>query len=220
MIEVFENIFNLYSNESITTTTIVSVLLMVLLLAVYEFLVYRFVSHRSFYNKSFNITIAILPFFISTIILCLQSNIIITLGTIGALAIIRFRTAVKDPVDMLYLLWSVYVGIICGCQLFEVGVLTSLVVTIVLVALDHINFGRKPFVLILHSESNIEEELIDLFKTNKISNKFKSRNYTSKGYDYAIEFTYKDINDLQKELSKNINISKYSIIEYDADDIV
>ena len=104
--------------------------------------------------------------------------------------------------------------------MFEVGVLTSLVVTIVLVALDHINFGRKPFVLILHSESNIEEELIDLFKTNRISNKFKSRNYTSKGYDYAIEFTYKDINGLQKELSKNKNISKYSIIEYDADDIV
>ena len=104
MIEVFENIFNMYSNESITTTAILSVLVMVLILAIYEFFIYRFVSHRSFYNKSFNITIAILPFFISTIILCLQSNIIITLGTIGALAIIRFRTAIKDPVDMLYLL--------------------------------------------------------------------------------------------------------------------
>lgn len=220
MIEVFENIFNMYSSESITTVTIISVLLMVLFLAVYEFLVYRFVSHRSFYNKSFNITIAILPFFISTIILCLQSNIIITLGTIGALAIIRFRTAVKDPVDMLYLLWSVYVGIICGCQLFEVGVLTSILVTIVLVVLDHVNFGRKPFVLILHSEEDVEKELQSTFKEKKISNKFKSRNYTSKGYDYAIEFTTKDIEGLKKELSNNKKVSKYSIIEYDADDIV
>lgn len=220
MIEVFENIFNMYSNESITTVTIISVLLMVLFLSVYEFLVYRFVSHRSFYNKSFNITIAILPFFISTIILCLQSNIIITLGTIGALAIIRFRTAVKDPVDMLYLLWSVYVGIICGCQLFEVGVLTSILVTIVLVVLDHVNFGRKPFVLILHSDEDIENELQDSFKLRKISNKFKSRNCTNKGYDYAIEFTTKDIEGIKSELSKNEKVSKYSIIEYDADDIV
>ena len=220
MIEVFENIINMYSNESITTITIISVLLMVLFLALYEFLVYRFVSHRSFYNKSFNITIAILPFFISTIILCLQSNIIITLGTIGALAIIRFRTAIKDPVDMLYLLWSVYVGIICGCQLFEVGVLTSILVTIVLIILDHINFGRKPFVLILHSNEDIENELQNTFKNKKISNKFKSRNYTSKGYDYAIEFTTKDIEGLKNELSKNTKVSKYSIIEYDADDIV
>ena len=220
MIEVFENIFNMYSNESISTVTIVSVLLMVLFLAIYEFLVYRFVSHRSFYNKSFNITIAILPFFISTIILCLQSNIIITLGTIGALAIIRFRTAVKDPVDMLYLLWSVYVGIICGCQLFEVGVLTSILVTVVLVVLDHVNFGRKPFVLILHSKEDIEIELKDSFKLNKMNYKIKSRNYTSKGYDYAVEFTTKDIEGLKSILSKNEKISKYSIIEYDADDIV
>ena len=220
MIEVFENIFNMYSNESITTVTIVSVLLMVLFLAVYEFLVYRFVSHRSFYNKSFNITIAILPFFISTIILCLQSNIIITLGTIGALAIIRFRTAIKDPVDMLYLLWSVYIGIICGCQLFEVGVLTSILVTVVLVVLDNVNFGRKPYVLILHSDSDIERDLTTSFKEKKISNKFKSRNYTNKGYDYAIEFTTKDIEELKKDLSKNKKVVKYSIIEYDADDIV
>ncbi len=220
MIEVFENIINLYSNESITTTTIIAVLLMVLFLGVYEFFVYRFISHRSFYNKSFNITISVLPFFISTIILCLQSNIIITLGTIGALAIIRFRTAIKDPVDMLYLLWSVYIGIICGCQLYEVGVLTSILVTIVLVLLEHINFGRRPFVLILHSNSDIEKDVVESFKNDKISYKFKSRNYTNKGYDYAIELTIKDIEGLKKELSDNKKVTKYSIIEYDADDIV
>ena len=94
---------------------------------------------------------------------------------------------------MLYLLWSVYIGIICGCQLFEVGVLTSILVTIVLVVLDNINFGRKPFILILHSNEDIESELIDSFKNKKISNKFKSRNYTNKGYDYAIELRTKDI---------------------------
>ena len=218
--EIFENIFNMYSNESITTTTILSVLVMVLVMAVYEFFIYRFVSHRSFYNKSFNITIAILPFFISTIILCLQSNIIITLGTIGALAIIRFRTAVKDPVDMLYLLWSVYIGIVCGCQLFEVGVLTSVLVTVVLLALEHIKFGRYPFILILHSEKDIETELVNSFKEKKISYRIKSRNFTNKGYDYAIELTVKDIEGLKKELASYKNVSKYSIIEYDADDIV
>ena len=220
MIEIFENIINTYSNTSITSVTIMSVLLMVLILATYEFFIYRFVSHRSFYNKSFNITIALLPFFISTIILCLQSNVIITLGTIGALAIIRFRTAVKEPVDMLYLLWSVYIGIICGCQLFEVGVLTSIVVTLALLAFEHIKIGRKPFVLILHSESDIEKELMETFKNKKINSKFKSRNYTNKGYDYAIEFTTKDLDSLKKELVNNKNVSKYSIIEYDADDIV
>ena len=152
--------------------------------------------------------------------MCLQSNLVITLGTIGALAIIRFRTSVKDPVDMLYLLWSVFIGIICGCQLFEVGVLTSVVVTVVLVILEHINFGHKPYVLIIRSNSDIEDDLKNLFKSRKISHRFKSRNYSSKGFDYAIEITYRNIKDLNDELSKNERISKYSIIEYDADDIV
>ena len=218
--EIFENIISSYANESITTNIILAVLLMVAILAIYEFFVYRMVSHRSFYNKSFNITTAILPFFIATIILCLQSNLVITLGTIGALAIIRFRTSVKDPVDMMYLLWSVFIGIICGCQLFEVGVLTSIAVTIVLIALEHLNFGRKSFVLIVRSTEDVEQDLINIFKDRKISNKFKSRNYSSKGYDYAIELTYKNIQELNSELSKNKKIDKYSIIEYDADDIV
>ena len=220
MLNIFENIIGSYSNESVSTVTIASVLLVSALLAIYEFFIYRFVSHRAFYNKSFNITIAILPFFISTIILCLQSNIVITLGTIGALAIIRFRTSIKDPVDMLYLLWSVFIGIICGCQLFEVGVLTSVVVTIVLIVLEHINFGRKSFVLIVRSTEDVETDLTKIFKDRKISHKFKSRNYTSKGFDYAIELTYKNIQELNNELSNNERISKYSIIEYDADDIV
>ena len=216
----FENLMSTYSSESITNTTIATMLLMVLFMAVYEFLVYRFVSHRSFYNKSFNITVATLPFFIAAIILCLQSNVVITLGTIGALAIIRFRTAIKDPVDMLYLLWSVFIGIICGCQLYEVGVLTSIVVTLVLLLLENIAFGKKPYVLILHSEKEIEEDITKLFESKKISYRFKSRNFTSKGFDYAIEFTCKDMKELNQELSKNERVSKYSIIEYDADDIV
>ncbi len=218
--EIFEKIISSYSNESVTTSTIIAVLLMVTVLAIYEFFVYRMVSHRSFYNKSFNITTAILPFFISTIILCLQSNLVITLGTIGALAIIRFRTAVKDPVDMVYLLWSVFIGIICGCQLFEVGVLTSVVVTLVLIALEYISFSRKSFVLIVRADEDVEDNLTSLFKSKKISHKFKSRNYSSKGFDYAIELSYKNIKDLNEELSNNERISKYSIIEYDADDIV
>jgi len=218
--EIFENIINSYANESLTTSTILSVLIVVAVLSIYEFFVYRMVSHRSFYNKSFNITTAILPFFISTIILCLQSNLVITLGTIGALAIIRFRTSIKDPVDMLYLLWSVFIGIICGCQLFEVGVFTSIVVTIMLIVLEHINFGKKSFVLIVRSTKDTENDLIQIFKNKKISYRFKSRNYTSKGFDYAIELTYKNIQELNNELSKNKKINKYSIIEYDADDIV
>jgi uncharacterized membrane protein YhiD involved in acid resistance len=220
IIDVYENIKNLYGNVALNTTTIVSVLTVVFILSIYEFIVYRYVSHRYFYNKSFNITIAILPFFISVIILCLQSNIVITLGTIGALAIIRFRTAVKDPVDMIYILWSVFIGIICGCQLYEVVVLTSLVVTAVLIFFEHITFGKRPFVLIIHSKENEENLIDDILKKYTKKYRIKSRNYTSNGMDYAIELSVKNLSNLTDDLSKSEKIERFSIIEFDADDIV
>jgi hypothetical protein len=219
-VDVFENIKNNYGNISINTNVILSVLICTLILSVYEFIIYRYVSHRAFYNKSLNVSIVILPFFISTIILCLQSNIVITLGTIGALAIIRFRTALKDPVDLIYILWSIHIGIMCGCQLYEVTILTSLVVTIVLIFFEHVSFGKLPFVLILHSEEEIEQLIDEIIKKYTKKYRIKSRNYTSNGMDYAIELSVKNPSKLTLELSKCEKIERFSIIEYDADDIV
>lgn len=217
---IFNNIFSTYSTFDIGITTTLSVLLVVLLLSVYEFLIYRYVSHRSFYNKQFNILITILPFFISTIILCLQSNVVITLGTIGALAIIRFRTAVKDPIDMLYILWSVYIGIICGCQLYEVAVLTSIVVTVLLLVLENVKFGKSPCVVVIHCKDCEEKNITEILKKYAKKFKIKSRNYTTKGIDYAIEILLKEPDSLTKDLKEAKYIEKFSIIEYDSEDIV
>jgi hypothetical protein len=220
MNNIISNITDAFSAAIISNTTIIAVLISVLVFAIYEFLVYRFVSHRSFYNKSFNITIAILPFFIATIILCLQSNVVITLGTIGALAIIRFRTAVKDPVDMIYLLWSVHTGIICGCQLYPVALFTSLIVTVVLVVLEHVSFGKKPYILVLHTNKDEEDKIRRVLTEHSKSYRIKSRNVTNKGCDYAIELSVKNPTSLSSALRNTSEIDRFSIIEYDADDIV
>ncbi len=218
--DIFQNIGNAFNASIIETGTIITVLFVVLFFAIYEFLIYRFVSHRSFYNKSFNIAIALLPFFISTIILCLQSNVVITLGTIGALAIIRFRTAVKDPVDMIYLLWSVHTGIVCGCQLYPVALFTTLIVTIVLVVMENVTFGKKPFILIIHSDKNEEETITKILSRHCKTHRIKSRNVTNKGYDYAIECSINNPAELTEQLKETEAIKQFSVIEYDADDIV
>ena len=218
--EIFQNIGLVYENSPISALTILTVIAMVMILSIYEFIVYRFISHRSFYNKSFNITIAVIPFFIATIIMCLQSNIVITLGTIGALAIIRFRTAVKDPVDMVYLLWAVHTGIVCGCQLFPVAIITSIAVTVLLVILENLHFGRKPYVVIIHSSAEIEEKIRRIFRQYCRSYRIKSRNFTTNGIDYAIEATVRKPKELAHRLNNAKRVEKFSIIEYDADDLV
>lgn len=214
-----ENILNAYNNSILNTSVIIAVLFAVLILSIYEFLVYRIVSHRAFYNRSFNTCIAILPFFISTIILCLQSNIVITLGTIGALAIIRFRTAVKDPVDMLYLLWSIHIGITCGCQLYEVAVLTSLIVTILLIVLEHISIGRKPFVLVLNCSPEDEKQVLEKIGEQTKKFRVKSRNFTDKGLDMVVELSVKYPEKTSESIRMVKSVEKLSIIDYDCDDI-
>lgn len=219
--KIIETVSNNYSNEAITTVGLLSMLIVVLGLAIYEYVVYRVVSHRAFYNRSFNITIAVLPFFISTIILCLQSNIVITLGTIGALAIIRFRTAVKDPVDMIYILWSIHTGIICGCQLYEVAVMTSLLVTLFLVVFSYVKIGGKSYCLVIRLKtSGDEEEFMNCVKQFSKHNRIKSRNFNGKGIDYMIECSLKNPLELTKVLEKEEMVERFSLIEYDAEDIV
>lgn len=216
---VLTNIFNSYRNPMLGTRVILAVLLMVLILGIYEYVVYRLVSHRAFYNRSFHICIAVLPFFISTIVLSLQSNIVITLGTIGALAILRFRTAVKDPVDMLYLLWSVHIGITCGCQLYEVAVLTSIIVTIVLFCMEHIHIGGKPFILVLHCAPEKETDILEYIEKNTKKYRIKSRNYTERGMDLVIELSAGKPEKLSKSM-RAAGAEKFSIIEYDSDDVL
>lgn len=216
---IIENIREFYTSEMIPATVILSVLFVVLVLSIYEFAVYRLVSHRSFYNRSFNISIAVVPFFIATIVLCLQSNLVLTLGTIGALAIIRFRTAVKDPVDMVYLLWSIHTGIICGCRLFEIGVLTSLVVTIVLLIFENVKIGGYSQLLTVHTRTYDEKSVVNILKEKTKHFRVKSRSSSSHGFDYIFELSVKNPEELMTMLDQAADIERFSLLEYDSQDI-
>lgn len=205
-----------------STEEIVAMLLMTLIMSIYEFLVYRVVSHKSMYNKSFHISIMVMPFFIGAIIMALQSNVVITLGTIGALAIIRFRTAVKDPVDMIYILWSVFTGIACGCQLYRLVLLTSVMVTLILVLINVFGFSlfKNPYVLVVNANQDIEQELTAIVKKYSKRFRLKSRNYTSNGVDYVYQVETKKVNELTSEVKAILNVKQFSLLEYDNDDVI
>ncbi len=218
---VINHIINSFQNQEITSSILLSVLVVAGILALYEFIVYQVILHRSLYNKAFNICIAVLPFFISTIILCLQSNLVITLGTIGALAIIRFRTAVKDPVDLIFILWSIHIGITCGCRLFEMAVVTSLVATVVLIILNRINLVMKSHILVIHCPSaENESTIIGLLERYTRKYRIKSRNHTEKGMDFVFEIVTKEAASLAAEMEKAEGVERFSLMEYDSDDIL
>ena len=124
------------TSADVTPQEIFLILLITTVLALYIFFIYRVLTRKTFYSKTFNISLAALALITAGIILTIQSSIVVSLGMVGALSIVRFRTAIKDPMDLVFLFWSISVGIICGARLYVIAVILSVFVTIVIFVLD------------------------------------------------------------------------------------
>ncbi len=212
---LLENVRLNFSHDDVTTSTILTMLVMVSIFSAYEFLVYRFISKRSFYSKHFNIALAIIPFFVASIIMALQSNFVVSLGTIGALAIIRFRTAIKDPLDMVYLFWSVHTGIVVGTGLYELGFLTSIVVSVFLFILDYIPIGKAPYLLVMNiQEIEAEKAILDIVDRYASDSSVKSRNFSTNGLDMILEIRTKKESEMMTELVDTESIKNVSLVAH------
>lgn len=178
----------LTSTEGMSYSRMIFAIGMSSMISIYIFFVYRVITKSAFFSKSYNITMALMSVITTGIIIAMQSNLVISLGMVGALSIVRFRTAIKDPMDLLFLFWSIGVGIICGSQLYGLAILLSIVVSFLLLALDYLPISKAPYLLILNYEDrNNENEIIEIVSRHARNHKVKSRNMTSRGVDMIIE---------------------------------
>ena len=166
-----------FTSMDITTGKIAATLIVTALLALYIFAIYRLVTRKVFYSKNFNISLAVMSLITAAIILAMQSNLVISLGMVGALSIVRFRTAIKDPMDLAFLFWSISIGIICGAGLYEIALVTSVGVTVFILVLDMLPVGKAPMMLVVNSsEMNGEKAVLDVVGKYARYYKVKSRN--------------------------------------------
>ena len=133
--------------------TICGILVFAVLIGLYIYAVYRLSAKTAFYSKDLNITMAGMPIMIAGIMIAMQSNLLVSFGMVGALSIVRFRTAVKNPLDLLYLFWSISVGIICGVNLKVLALLISILMTAVILLLQLLPVMQAPLVLVLRGNA-------------------------------------------------------------------
>lgn len=166
-------------NTDISMTRIIMTLGITIAFALLIFVVYRLKSDSNFYSKDFNTAMVLMSVVTAAIVLAMQSNLVISLGMVGALSIVRFRNAVKNPLDLLFLFWSISVGIICGAGLYTVALAASLAVTALLFLLDLLPMAKAPYLLIVNCDKAAgEQELLQAVRT---------RTVTAEGRDYVIE---------------------------------
>ncbi len=207
-----------FSYADLSTTKILTTLIITFAIAVYIFVVYKMITKSAFYVKSFNISMAIISVVTAGIILAMQSSIVISLGMVGALSIVRFRTAIKDPMDLLFLFWSIGTGIICGAGLYKIAIILAVLITIGILLLDMMPVRISPYLLIVNAQSKeIEDEVIACIKEMGGVYKMKSKNITKGGMDMILEVKTKKEKELVNKISDMEGIVSVSLLAHDGE---
>ena len=188
------------------------------LIGLYVYAVYKFTSKAAFYSRDLNITIAGMPIIIAASMIAMQSNLIVSLGMVGALSIVRFRNAIKNPLDLLYLFWTISAGIICGVGLIMLSVILCIVMTIMILVLELIPNFKSPALLILRSDEEVDwAEIKALIK--KYTKSFKEKSRTVKKADTEIIFEIRTAkeDELLKELQQRKELKQINLLSYDGE---
>ncbi len=207
-----------FSYADLSTAKIIITLSITFLIAVYIFFVYKLVTKSAFYFKSFNISMAIISVVTAGIILAMQSSIVISLGMVGALSIVRFRTAIKDPMDLLFLFWSIGTGIICGAGLYKVAIILAVLVTVGILILDLLPVRISPYLLIINADrKDAEDKIIPVVKEVAGGYRLKSKNITAGGLDMILEVKAKNEKELLDRLSALKEVTSVSLLAHDGE---
>ncbi len=177
------------------------ILIETFIIALYIFFVYRFMTRSSFYNKGYAVSMAMISVITAGIILAMQSNLVISLGMVGALSIVRFRTAIKEPMDLLFLFWSIGTGIVVGAGLFSMGVMIAVFVTVGLALLNMVPALASPELLVLKMDGAAEPSVMSIVKSGTIAFKVDSKSITKGATNLVIEVKTKDGSSLVNKIS-------------------
>ncbi|MCQ2523801.1 MAG: DUF4956 domain-containing protein [Lachnospiraceae bacterium] len=207
-----------YASNNITLNTVLICLACTLVLAIYIYLIYKLVNKNSFYNKNFNLSLIVIALITASIILTIQSNVVVSLGMVGALSIVRFRTAIKDPMDLGFLFWSISAGIIAGAGFAMIAVAASLVISVVILLFSAKATVKGSLLLVVNANSySDEKEIVELVSSETVYMKVRARNASKSSLNMAIEVKAKDQGELIKKVIELPCVLNASLVEHDGE---
>ncbi|MNQ86701.1 hypothetical protein D3C85_1019010 [compost metagenome] len=185
-------------------------------IGMFIYFIYRKTFRGVVYSYNYNVTFVLMSMITTLIIMTISTNIVLSLGMVGALSIVRFRTAVKDPLDIVYMFWAISVGIATGAKLYPVSLLGSLAVGAALLFLSRRKIREQPYLLIIrHTDESIGELRIKLRQMNyQVKSKTVRKNFT----ELTLELRLRDDNTaFVNDLSQIEGVQDVSLINYTGD---
>lgn len=213
--DIFKKSFLKILPTSVDPVALIMTLVLSLVVGIGIFVVYRKCFTGVVYDHSFNLSLVIMTVLVSVIIVTISSNVTLSLGMVGALSIVRYRTAVKNPLDLMFMFWSITSGIAIGAQYYFVGLVSFVFVTLVFVLLYHIKGGARTYVLVVNYDTSMELEedvrrLLGDYKS-KLRSKIVKNNIT----ELTMELYLKVENvNLTNQLSALEGVHDVTLVQY------
>jgi uncharacterized membrane protein YhiD involved in acid resistance len=179
------------------------------------FFMYRKTFRGVLYTRNFNVGLVLTGLVVTLVVLPISSNIALSLGMVGALSIVRFRTAIKDPADIVFTFWAIAVGIISGAGLYMIALVGSPVIGLFVFVLTRANFrSSDPYLLVVNYSGEAEEAVQKAVPKHKL----RSRTVNSAGVELILEVRMKAKDAPQvDELLKIKGVNNAALVSYNAD---
>lgn len=148
----FNDVFKSSFLENVTAVSILDMAITLILafgIGIFIFFIYKKTYQGVMYSSSFGVTLIALTMITSQVILAVTSNVVLSLGMVGALSIVRFRTAIKEPLDIAFLFWSIAVGIILAAGMIPLAVIGSIMIGLILLVFVNRKSHKNPYILVL-----------------------------------------------------------------------
>ena len=218
----FNDIFKSSFLENVNSVSILDMLIALVFafgLGMFIFLIYKKTYTGVMYSASFGVTLVALAMITTVVILAVTSNVVLSLGMVGALSIVRFRAAIKEPLDIAFLFWAIAVGIVLAAGMIPLAVIGSIVIGLILLVFVNKKSHTSPYILVIRCDDhNCETRAVDFIKTQALRCCTKSKAAQPGCVELNLEIRLRDDNtDFVNTLSSMSGVQSAVLVSYNGD---
>lgn len=218
----FDDIFKSSFLENVSSVSLLDMALTLVLgfgIGLFIFMVYKKTYQGVMYSSSFGVTLIALTMITGMVILAVTSNVVLSLGMVGALSIVRFRTAIKEPLDIAFLFWAIAAGIVLAAGMIPLAVIGSVVIGIILLVFVNKKSHSNPYIIVIQCMDYTTEKKATEFLQSKCNRcVIKSKSAQKGNIEMNLEIRLKDENtDFVNELSDMNGINSVVLVSYNGD---
>lgn len=212
--EIFKYLIE--TNSSVSVYQVVLAMLVALVLGMFMYVMYKKTYSGVVYSKSFNQTLVLLSVIVTMVMTIIGGNLALSLGMVGSLSIIRFRTAIKEPKDMAYLFWAIAIGLSCGAEMYIVAVVGSIVIAIMLFIFKRDIYDGNTYLVVVRGKKLDSDAMEKLISESTRKWKVRMQNATGEHEEITYEADLKknNISDLAKSLRAIDGTEAVNVVTY------